>query len=100
VAPHISIAGIVSSLATSGAIHDETEAAAMTGRLDEITVPSLFLWGKYDFVVPPALGESAFSLVSSQDKELVVFERSGHSPMDTEPEGFVVAVEGFVERNK
>lgn len=98
--PTISIAGFMSGMATSNAIFTETEESSMTNELYNISVASLFLWGKYDFVVPPALGESAFARVSSQDKELVIFDRSGHSPMDTEPEGFVSALEGFVERNK
>ncbi len=98
--PHLGLAHIISSSSTANAITPETEVAAMTSELHKITVPSLFLWGKYDFVVAPALGVSAVSRVASQDKELVIFDHSGHSPMDTEPEAFVAAVVGFVERNK
>lgn len=98
VSPIASLAAVSSGQATANAINLETESIAMTDLLDRISVPSLFLWGKYDFVVPPALGIGAFDRVNSQDKELVIFEHSGHSPMDTEPERFVAAVVGFVER--
>jgi len=72
----------------------------LTDRLDEISVPSLFLWGKYDLVVPPALGVSAYNLVNTTEKELVIFENSGHSPMSNEPELFVQEVKKFVELYK
>ena len=72
----------------------------MTDRLNEVEIPSLFLWGKYDFVVPPALGEDAYNLVNTTEKELVIFERSGHSPMFDEPVLFTEKVKGFVELYK
>lgn len=84
---------------TNGLLNDENEATALTDQLHRITVPCLFLWGKYDFVVPPQLGEDAYNLVSSADKELVIFEQSGHSPMDNEPDLFVEEVVDFIDRN-
>ena len=98
--PQTGLPSAISGSSTANAITPETELAAMTSRLGEITVPSLFLWGKYDFVVAPALGQSVLERASSQDKELVIFDHSGHSPMDTEPDAFVAAVMGFVERNR
>ncbi len=81
-------------------LNDDSYTYALTDRLGEITLPSLFLWGKYDLVVPPALGVSAFNLVNTTEKELVIFEASGHSPMSNEPELFVEEVKDFVERYK
>jgi len=68
--------------------------------LDKITIPSQFLWGKYDFVVPPAIGVDAFNRVSSADKEIMIFEQSGHSPMSNEPVKFAQSVIDFVELYK
>lgn len=96
--PIFSLSTVLSNLFTSNTIFDETETTALTNRLREITVPVLLLWGKYDFVVPPALGESALERVSSQDKRLVIFETSGHSPMDSEPEAFSAAIISFVDQ--
>ena len=85
---------------TSNIILEEAETISMTNELDRINIPSLFLWGKYDFVVPPALGETAFEQVSSANKKLVIFENSGHSPMDNESTAFVREVVEFVEEVK
>lgn len=85
---------------TSSLLLNEAETLAYTSRLKDIKQPCLFLWGKYDFVVPPALGESAYNNVGTEDKELIIFENSGHSPMDNEPDAFVEAVKTFVEKYK
>jgi len=50
--------------------------------------------------VPSRLGEDAYSFVTSTDKKLILFDKSGHFPMDNEPEKFVQAVSAFIERNK
>ncbi|MFT4523350.1 MAG: proline iminopeptidase [Bacteroidia bacterium] len=95
---------IISSLvgnATSSALDaDGIESLAYTNQLYKITIPSLFLWGKYDFVVPPRLGKSGFDNIGSADKELILFNQSGHSPMNTEPAAFANAIIEFVERTK
>ncbi len=85
---------------TAGLLDPEIESTSLTDSLFKITVPSLFLWGKYDFVVAPQLGVDAFNKVSSIDKELVIFQESGHSPMVNEPELFAQEIIEFVERNK
>ena len=90
----------MAGLLTANTINGETEKASMTADLNKITIPSLFLWGKYDFVVPPSLGEMAFNNVSSTKKEVVIFEKSGHSPMDSEPDLFAEKVIQFVELHK
>jgi pimeloyl-ACP methyl ester carboxylesterase len=69
---------------------DELRFTDFTDQLHKITVPCLFLWGKYDFVVPPALGYEAFRKVGTPNKEkaMYLFEASGHSPMINQPEIF------------
>jgi pimeloyl-ACP methyl ester carboxylesterase len=98
--PILSLSSKLSGSLTSNAIHTETEAAAMTSQLDKVTIPCIFLWGKYDFVVSPALAHSAFNNVSSTSKSVVIFEKSGHSPMDTEASLFSQEVIDFVEAHK
>jgi pimeloyl-ACP methyl ester carboxylesterase len=71
---------------------------SLTGRLPEIQIPSLLLWGKYDVSVPPVLGFEALQRIGSPDKKLVVFEKSIHHPHDTEPEKFAAEVVDFVEK--
>ena len=56
--------------------------------------------GEFDFIVPKALGESAIEKIGSADKELIIFENSGHSPMLNQPNDFVDVVKEFIEEHK
>lgn len=71
-----------------------------TERLSEITIPSLILWGKYDMVVPSFYAWEAYENLGSDEKTLVIFERSGHSPMFTESNRFAEEVIRFIDQNK
>lgn len=73
---------------------------SLTDRLHEIKIPVLLLWGKYDFSVPPALGVSAMDRLGSADKRLVIFERSAHNPLLSEPHEVLPEIRMFIERNK
>ncbi|MEL6650314.1 MAG: alpha/beta hydrolase [Bacteroidota bacterium] len=94
------LTSFLSGNATNSALNDEIEATALTDQFNRLEIPVIYLWGKYDFVVPPALAFSAFNWTSSPDKELVIFEHSGHSPMSNEPELFTKAVKDFVEKHR
>ena len=74
------------------------ETVTYLDRLPEITVPTLILWGQWDLVVPPAMAEEAFARIGAEDKELIIFERSGHSPMINENARFAEEVVRFVGR--
>ncbi len=76
------------------------ENIALTDSLHKITLPSLFLWGKYDFVVPPQLGLDAVNGVSSAKKELIIYEHSGHSPMNGEGKEFASDILEFIARHQ
>lgn len=90
----------ISGSFTSGQLNDEVEVTSLTSQMDKIEIPSLFLWGRHDFVVPPRLAATGYQAISSTEKKLVYFEKSGHSPMDNEPEKFIKEVESFVEAYK
>ncbi|MEM9341197.1 MAG: alpha/beta hydrolase [Bacteroidota bacterium] len=76
------------------------EKVSYTDRLSEITIPSLVLWGKHDIIVPAVYAQEAYDNLGSSDKELFVFEKSAHSPMDTEPDLFAEKVINFINRHK
>lgn len=57
----------------------------VSDKLNMITIPTLLLWGKYDFVCPIGLGEDIANRISSTDVGTVIFNNSGHSPMQSEP---------------
>lgn len=87
----------ISGNITNGLLNDEIEASALTNQLASITKPCLFLYSKYDFVVPKELGETAFAAVGSTKKRLFIFDRSGHSPMDNEPNLYVSEMVNFID---
>jgi pimeloyl-ACP methyl ester carboxylesterase len=92
--------GLSGSITANTLVNNGIEDIALTDSLYKITIPSLFLWGKYDFVVPPQLGIDAANLVSSTDKEYIEYEFSGHSPMNGEGKAFAADIIEFVNRNK
>lgn len=98
--PDASIVIYMNNQAINPPLNQDSQQNPLTDRLNEITIPSQFLWGKYDFVVPPAIGVSGYNLVGTTDKELVIFQYSGHSPMNNEPVLFVQEVTDFVELYK
>ncbi|MBR9923226.1 MAG: alpha/beta hydrolase [Bacteroidetes bacterium] len=79
-------------LHTSLVLNDELIKTSLTDQLASIKVPSLILWGAYDLVVPSKLGEDAFELIGTEDKEYIIFSASGHSPMLNEPVLFSGAI--------
>lgn len=88
-----------SGLQTANLLLEEVSQTNLSPTMDQIQVPTLLLWGKYDFIVPPRLGETAFPLIGSSDKEYYLFEHSGHSPMISEPDEFAKVVKDWVERH-
>ncbi|MEO1714031.1 MAG: alpha/beta hydrolase [Bacteroidota bacterium] len=99
-APQLSLATLAANGAANGILNEDSNQYALTDQLNQIEIPCLFLWGKYDFVVPPALGVSAFARVGTNEKQLIIYERSGHSPMSNEAIQFTQDVKDFIELYK
>lgn len=66
------------------------------GRLGAITAPAMVCVGRHDIETPVAMNEELARALPSG--ELVVFERSGHSPFIEEPEQFAAVVGEFLTR--
>jgi proline iminopeptidase len=66
----------------------------LRGELGRITVPTLVLAGRHDWICPPEFSEEIARLVPRAD--LRVFERSSHSIRSDEPEAMVDAILGFL----
>ncbi len=69
---------------------------SLTANLDKINVPTLLIWGKYDFKVPPKLGEIALEQLGSTDKTLKIYEHAAHNPMTYDTDRFVDDVVMFI----
>jgi pimeloyl-ACP methyl ester carboxylesterase len=80
--------------------YEELILFSATSELEKITIPTLLQWGRYDFKVPPSVGQTTFDAISSADKYLKIYENAGHSPMRYEPELFVEDMIDFIEAFK
>jgi proline iminopeptidase len=76
---------------SGGAFHHSFTACIPTynvsARLSEITVPTLILAGREDWITPPAQGAERLH-AGIPNSQLVIFEESGHFPFIEEPERF------------
>lgn len=73
------------------------EPLSYTDQLYKITIPSLLIWGKYDFTVPLGSGTHALANLGSVYKHLVIMPHSGHIPMNGDPDLFEETVSEFIE---
>ncbi|WP_046246652.1 alpha/beta fold hydrolase [Hymenobacter terrenus] len=71
-----------------------------SSKLHLVTVPVLIMNGKYDFLVPPKLGEDALRNLGSVHKKLLIFDKSSHDLIAQEPRRFHQEVQAFVEEFK
>lgn len=65
--------------------------------LQDVTIPTLFLWGKYDFSVSNQLRIEAMSNIGSSKKVDIGFAASGHYTMFHEPNVFSQSVVDFID---
>jgi len=80
----------------------EALSKPLTEKLKTITLPSLLLWGKYDFVVSPSLGVEMLAELGTPiaNKSLIFFEQSGHSMEGLEMDELVEETINFIEQYK
>jgi pimeloyl-ACP methyl ester carboxylesterase len=64
--------------------------------LDKITVPTLILFGKYDYICPLELADDITTKIKSAYKKTVIFENSAHSPMVTEEPAYWQEIIQFI----
>lgn len=76
------------------------DSANYSDQLYKIKIPSLLLWGQFDFTVPPGVGEDGMKNLGSAYKKLVLFSHSGHHPMETETDLVEDEIINFVETFK
>lgn len=80
-------------------VFNEKEAATMDlrPRLKNITVPTLVIVGRHDFITNVTMAEEMVKYIP--DARLEVFEDSGHFALVEEPEKFYRVIKEFVESN-
>lgn len=74
------------------------EEYSILDRMQNISIPTLFTYGKYDFSVPPDSGYEAFEELNAFDKKFSIYDRTTHHPFVTESNRFTTEVKLFIER--
>lgn len=82
------------------AIQEELREYDYTDKLNIVSIPILTLYGKYDFICPPALGTDIINNVSSPNTFSFILPNSGHIGMYQDQELFVEKVNEFIEQFK
>jgi pimeloyl-ACP methyl ester carboxylesterase len=71
----------------------------ISDQLHLLKLPTLLLWGQYDFVCPLGLSNDIEKHCASTNLTKIIYEHSGHSPMVNEPVKFWEDVLAWMERN-
>lgn len=79
-------------------IQEELRSYDFTEKLSKITIPIMTLYGKYDFVCPPALGNDIIKQVGSSQTYQFVLPNSGHIGMYQDQELFCQRVNAFMDQ--
>lgn len=74
------------------------ETKTFTEDLSKITIPSLLIWGQFDFNVPVFSAQHALQKLGSSYKQLFMMPHSGHTPMNGDTDLFAQTVKDFVEK--
>ncbi|MCC5931367.1 MAG: alpha/beta hydrolase [Cyclobacteriaceae bacterium] len=69
---------------------------SLSNLLPQLTIPSLWLYGKYDFSVPVYVGINGFHRVGSVTKDYIMFDESMHHLHYTESDDFAEKVSFFI----
>jgi len=74
----------------------------LTSSMQNITLPTLIVWGKFDAVIPYAMAVQAYQSLGTpvSKKSIVTLNNSGHIGFYEEPDAFVAAVQNFMETYK
>ncbi|OFX18323.1 MAG: hypothetical protein A2033_00615 [Bacteroidetes bacterium GWA2_31_9] len=81
---------------TSIKMFNEVKNLNYSDQLYKIKIPTLFVWGKHDYVIPIKIGYDGINKIGSTDKKMLVLEKSGHSSMFNQMKPFLTEVVGFI----
>jgi pimeloyl-ACP methyl ester carboxylesterase len=83
------------STASSG-LDEELATADFSAVMHKVKVPTLLLWGKFDFICPTGLADDIYAKISSHQKKIVVSPVSGHNVLFQDDSLFCASVANFV----
>lgn len=71
---------------------------SLSNLLPQLTIPSLWLYGRYDFSVPFYVGSDGAQRAGSLNKKFIMFEESMHHLHYTQSDDFAEEVYNFINR--
>lgn len=74
---------------------EDNDSQPMQAVLDQVTQPTLLIWGEFDGFIPYAQGEKLLESLGDS-AQLVKMELAGHLPFDTFFDSFINHVEEFI----
>ena len=81
-------------------INSELKNYELSSKLNLVTVPVMTLYGEYDLICPPALGDDIYNNVSSSNKFQHILPKSSHLGMIQDQELFCEKVNTFINQFK
>lgn len=77
---------------------EDAEGKNLISEVSKITIPALFLWGRYDDFNPPEMGQEVFDNLGAPESEktFTLMLKSGHEPFISDPEKFQNEVINFI----
>lgn len=76
---------------------EEFSSINLRGKIQEVQVPVYFIAGRHDKIVPLESTAQYFDMVKAPQKELVIFEESGHLACFEEPKKFCELLKSIKE---
>jgi pimeloyl-ACP methyl ester carboxylesterase len=87
-------AAYLSALRSVAGIRRLKDGVVLAERLQELSMPTLLVWGRHDHIFPARYAQAASQQIPGA--RLVVFEDSGHTPQIEEPDRFNQVVLEFL----
>lgn len=79
-------------------LNKDAEGKNLINSVKDISIPALFIWGRYDDLIVPEEGEEVFANYGSDisRKTYSLFPESSHEPYISDPERFYSEVKDFI----
>ena len=85
---------------SNAAIISDLYKTSFTDQLKRVKVPTLVLFGQYDFICPLKLGDDLLIHIGTNDSRISFSYKSGHTMMFQDPEFFCREVAGFIDLHR
>ncbi len=80
------------------ALNEDAEGVNLIQAVKDISIPCLFITGKYDDLIVPEETQDVFDNLGASDKTLSIFPASSHEPYISAPEKFQQEILSFVNQ--